>query len=111
MADSTFGEKLKILRKNKGLTQAQLAEKIEITEKHISKIEVGIYFPKYSTLNKILQALDLKIEEVGLDLSNINKVQHSPYYTKFLQILNSATEAELVYYYNMVKLAKKWTRK
>lgn len=109
MVDTTFGIKLKQLRKAQGLTQAQLAEKIGITEKHISKIEAGLYFPKYLTLNKILLTLNLKIEDVGLDLKNINNTPQNPYYTKFLKILNTATESELEYYYKLIKAAKKWT--
>ena len=109
--DNSFGEKLRKLRKDKGLTQAQLAEKIGRSEKHVSKIETGTYFPNYATLNKILHALDLKIEDVGLDLKNIKKTSHNPYYTKFLQILNSSTEQELEYYYRLIKQAKSWTTK
>ena len=50
---NSFGQKLKQIRKAKNLTQAQLAELAGANEKHISKIETGVYFPTYTTLTKI----------------------------------------------------------
>ena len=35
-----IGRKIKSFRKKRGLTQAELAEKIDLSEKHISKISV-----------------------------------------------------------------------
>lgn len=107
MVRNSFGQKLKQIRKAKNLTQAQLAELAGANEKHISKIETGVYFPTYATLTKILKALNLSIEDVGLNLENIQS-KDSPYYTKALQILNSAkSEQEIEYYYGQLKQAQK----
>lgn len=107
MTKNAFGQKLKQIRKAKNLTQAQLAELAGANEKHISKIETGVYFPTYATLTKILQALNLSIEDVGLNLEHVTS-SDSPFYTKALQILNSATsEQELEYYYGQLKQAQK----
>ena len=107
MTKNSFGQKLKQIRKAKNLTQAQLAELSDITDKHISKIETGVYFPTYNTLTKILQALNLSIEDVGLNLEHVTS-NDSPFYTKSLQILNSAnSENELEYYYGQLKQAQK----
>ena len=38
-----IGRKIKSFRKKRGLTQAELAEKIDLSEKHISKIEASIH--------------------------------------------------------------------
>lgn len=103
MTKNAFGQKLKQIRKAKNLTQAQLAELAGANEKHISKIETGVYFPTYTTLTRILRALNLSIEDVGLNLEHIPS-KNSPYYTKALQILNSAqSEQELEYYYGILK--------
>lgn len=110
MAKNSFGKQIKSVRKAKGLTQAQLAEKIGRSEKHISKIETGVYFPNYSTLNKILQVLDIKIENIEQEIDNIKGISKPHCYTKLLQILNSATEKELEYYYSLIKQAQKWTK-
>lgn len=106
MVKSSFGQKLKQIRKAKNLTQAQLAELAGANEKHISKIETGVYFPTYKTLIKILEALDLSIEDVGLNL-NATEINNSPFYLKSIQIMNSATtEQELEYYYGVLKQAQ-----
>ena len=107
VAKNSFGQKLKQIRKAKNLTQEALAELAGINEKHISKIETGVYFPTYNTLNKILNALNLKVEDVGLDLSSL-KTNDSPFYIKSLQILNDAkSEQELEYYFGVLRQAQK----
>ncbi len=105
--NNSFGQKLKQIRKAKNLTQAQLAELAGANEKHISKIETGVYFPTYTTLTKILNALNLSIEDVGLNFENLSS-NESPFYIKSIQILNDAkSEQELEYYYGVLKQAQK----
>lgn len=89
------------------LTQEALAELAGINEKHISKIETGVYFPTYNTLNKLLTALDLNIEDIGLDFSSLN-TNNSLFYIKAIQIFNEAkSEQELEYYYGILRQAQK----
>ncbi len=59
-----FGEKIKRLRKNRGLTQEQLAEMIEIDPRNLSRIEVGSSFVKAETLEKLLLSLNVTTEEL-----------------------------------------------
>lgn len=59
-----FGEKVKRLRQKRKLTQEQLAEKIDISPRNLSKIEVGNCFVKAETLEKLLVALDVSAEEL-----------------------------------------------
>jgi ribosome-binding protein aMBF1 (putative translation factor) len=49
-------------RKNSGLTQAQLAEKIGADKSYISRVERGIIVPSVATLYKIVAAMGLRIE-------------------------------------------------
>lgn len=105
--DNTFGNKLRELRKAKGYTQQALAEKAGIDEKHLSRVENGKYFPTYTTLNKLLTALSVTVEEVGLDLNQI-KVNDNPLMAKALQILNSAKDDnELKCYLDSLKATQK----
>lgn len=100
MKKNSFGRKIKELRKAKGFTQAKLAELAGANEKHISKIETGVYFPTFSTLTKILNALDINIE--NLEINSI--LTDNPFYIKSLQILNNAkNENELKFYYAVLK--------
>lgn len=47
-----FGFNLKVLRMKNGLTQFQLAEKLNVHEKHICKIETGKQNVTLKTLEK-----------------------------------------------------------
>ena len=104
--DSSFGKILQQIRKARGLTQEKLAELAGIHEKHISKLELGTYMPSFNTLNKILKALDLSIEDVCLNFEKVS-ANDNPFYIKSIQILNSANEQELEFYYGLLKQAKK----
>ena len=59
-----LGEKIKRVRKSRGITQEQLAEMIDISPRSLSNIEVGGCFVKSETLEKILEALNITTEEL-----------------------------------------------
>lgn len=68
-----LGLKIKELRKQKKLTQEQLAEKLNLDAGYISKLEVGRNFPTIGTLEKIANVLNVELYElfqfsVGKDL-------------------------------------------
>ena len=105
--NGTFDKKLRELRKAKGFTQQVLAEKANIDEKHLSRIENGKYFPTYSTLNKLLSALGASVEETGLNLQKTN-INNNPIVAKALHILNSAkNDEELKCYLSALKVVQK----
>lgn len=54
-----IGERIKRVRKQRGLTQEQLAEVMEISSRNLSNIELGNSFPKPETLEKFLSALNI----------------------------------------------------
>lgn len=88
MDNKFLGEKLRLARKAKGLTQQEVAEMAEIDEKHLSRIENGKFFPTFTTLSRLLTALDLPLDATGLEFQKLNT--DNPLYIKALQILNSA---------------------
>ncbi len=55
---------IKEQRKEKGLTQAELAEKIAVSEKTISKWECGKGFPDTSLMLPLCEALDITANEL-----------------------------------------------
>ncbi len=59
-----LGEKIKRLRKQRGLTQEQLAEMVDISPRNLSNIEVGVSFVKAETLEKIIDSLNVSTEEL-----------------------------------------------
>ena len=54
-----FGQNLKCLRKEKGYTQEQLSEMINLDIRQYSRIETGKGFPSLSTLEKLCEVLDI----------------------------------------------------
>ena len=58
------GALISAARKEKSLTQKQLAEKLGITDKSISKWERGISFPDVSIVEELCQLLNLSVSEL-----------------------------------------------
>ena len=56
-----FGNKLKSLRMEKGLTQEQLADATELSIESISNMERGIFGPRFNNLEKIAAALNVEV--------------------------------------------------
>lgn len=57
-----FGQKLKTLRTNKGLTQKSLADQLNVTFQTVSKWEKGENEPDFATLKEIAHILDCSID-------------------------------------------------
>ena len=54
-----LGARIREIRKARGLTQEQLAEKVDVEQKHISRLEVGKNYPTIERLEKIADALQV----------------------------------------------------
>lgn len=102
MDKKDFGNKIKEFRKNKGLTQFELAEAIDIHEKHLSKIESGLYFPSYETLVKIMHILNMEWRDFDYDNKSDN-----PYKNKILKIINKAKNKNLKIYAAVLETLQK----
>lgn len=59
-----FGKFLSQLRKEKGLTQIQLAEQLNVTDKAISRWETGKNFPDIEIFEDLSKILDISISEL-----------------------------------------------
>lgn len=59
-----FGRKIKEYRKRKGYTQAQLAELVNVDDKHISCIESGKNFPSPDLIERFAQALSVEPKDL-----------------------------------------------
>lgn len=60
----TTGQLIRAARKRKKMTQAELAEKLKISYVGVSQWENGIRNPKYDTIKKIADALDVDWTEL-----------------------------------------------
>ena len=60
----TFNEKLKKLRKNKNITQEELAQKIFVTRTTVSKWESGRGYPSLDTLKILAEFYGISIDDL-----------------------------------------------
>ena len=67
------GDKIQKLRKEKGLTQAELAKKAGLSEISIRKYENNDRKPKLETIRKIAKALGVYMNELIEDWSNFSQ--------------------------------------
>ncbi len=75
MDNYVTGAVIKRLRENKKMTQEELAQKIFVTSKAVSKWETGKGFPDIGLLEALGKALDVSVIELlsGEDITNLNK--------------------------------------
>ena len=64
MEAKKFGQFIAGIRKEKKMTQAELARKIHVTDKAISRWERGLGFPDIQTLEPLAQALGISVLEL-----------------------------------------------
>ena len=68
-----FAENLKKIRKEKGFTQRQLAEAMEIKQPNYCKWEKGIFIPSSENLQKLSDVLDVTYEELTEPLNAVEE--------------------------------------
>ena len=64
MKKQTFGSMIAELRKKQGMTQAELAEKLGITDKAVSKWERDLSFPDVNSIPKLAEIFNVTVDEL-----------------------------------------------
>ena len=64
MNNKSIGDIISSLRKEKGMTQADLAEKMNVTDKAVSKWERNLSCPDVNSIPKLAEILDVSVEEL-----------------------------------------------
>ena len=59
-----FGKRIRELRRERKLTQAQLAERVELSINYISQIETGVASPTFETIVKLAEGLGVEIKQL-----------------------------------------------
>ncbi|GAE90186.1 DUF5680 domain-containing protein [Acetivibrio straminisolvens] len=62
-----FSEKLQLLRKNKGLTQEELAERLDVSRQAVAKWESGQVYPDISNLIQISNLFNVTVDYLVRD--------------------------------------------
>lgn len=94
----SIGKKIKENRRHMGITQETLAEKVNVSIPHISRIECGFSSPSLQTLVDICNVLDITIDDLMRDSlsagSNINR--------QLEELLSDCSKAELNFLANVI---------
>ena len=99
-----IAEIIRKARKQKGLKQAQLAEKVGISEKHLSKIETDKNYPALDNFFKIIEVLDLSFKNFGLEATEELPVQK----LKLQRIINTSSDEQINAYLDIIECMQKY---
>ena len=64
MKKQTLGMMISTLRKEKGMTQLELAEKMGVTDKAVSKWERDLSFPDINSIPKLAELFEISVDEL-----------------------------------------------
>ena len=67
---SKVGIRVKVVREQRNLTQAALAEAIDVTSDAVSQIERGLISPSFVTLERLGRALDVPLSDLFAEADN-----------------------------------------
>ena len=94
----TIGKKIRQIRKEKGLSQEELSEKIDISPRHMCTIENGNSFPSIETFIKIAEILDININ----DFFNLNLESSDNLRAEIYNLIQTSTFHELKLIQNII---------
>lgn len=73
-----FGEKLKRVREERGLTQQSLAERLYVTRQAVSRWECGARYPDLLTAKKVSTILDVSLDELLSGEEFVELIEKAP---------------------------------
>ena len=79
IVDMTFAENLKMLRKQVGMSQEQLAEKIGVSRQAVTKWETGAGIPDIENIMAISTLFDISIDDLLSNKSGSKKLPETEY--------------------------------
>lgn len=100
MDATKFGKFIAELRKENHMTQMQLAEKLHVTDKAVSRWERGHGFPDINTIEPLAEVL-------GVSVLEIMRAER----TTFTTVSNKEAEAVLIDSFEMVRKQRKMERR
>jgi len=89
---AAVGSRLRRLRKERGLTQAELARQIGIQQSDLSRMEKGAYRVSLDNLFKILSVFDLDLADFFGDQHDKTEIENQPLSREDMKILHLLRE-------------------
>ena len=99
-----IGNVIKIARKNAKMSQAELAELINMCDKNLGNIENGKQFPQVNNFLKIIETLNIPLKNFGV---KENKNQKDDIQDELLKIIYSASKEKVKIYLEAIKFIDK----
>ena len=104
-----LGKKFKEYRKKAKLTQEELSEKIDISEKHYGQLERGSFSPSLETFFKIVETLNIPLSEFGIkNKEGDNKNQNRD---ELIKEIYSSNDNEIELFLEFVKSIKIYNKR
>ena len=84
--EESLGDRLARIRRDRGLSQADLAERLDVTQANVSDYERGRYVPNADTIVHLAQILRVSADQLlGLKPSKANGSRHARRVAKRLE--------------------------
>jgi len=84
---NTMGEIIAARRKMLGMTQKELAAKMNVTDKAVSKWERGIAFPDVGSIPQLAEVLEISVAEL-MDAQSDEKQEEAPLKDIFKEMID-----------------------
>lgn len=91
-----IGKRIREFRRKRGMTQEELAERIDITPHYLSALERGIYNIKLDMLIKMLNCLDCSADEVFCDVVSRSRPLAAGRLTEQLEALPAEEQEKIL---------------
>ncbi len=95
-----IAKKIRIARKNAKLTQEELAEKVGVTSKQLSRIESATHLPSLLTFFQIVQVLNIDLADFGFKTVQ----EKNPTRENLEKMISNLSDSELEFCYETIKV-------
>ena len=92
----SIGRRIQLTRKAKGLTQAELAQKVDLTPKYLSNVECGEKIPKLETFVRIANGLQCDANSLLVDVLDVSTTENGSAIYKKLAALPVDEQRRLI---------------
>lgn len=91
-----IGKRIQMARKEKGLTQAELAQMVDLTPKYLSNVECGEKLPKLETFVRIANGLQCDANSLLADVLNVATMENGSAISRKLSALPVEEQRRLI---------------
>jgi Predicted transcriptional regulator with C-terminal CBS domains len=90
------GKRIQMIRKERGLTQEQLSQLVDLSPNYLSNIETGLKTPKLDTFVEIINALQCDANSLLADVVDATTAQESGQLSKALAELPASEQRRIL---------------